>query len=233
MASDYLLWKYRDVKPEEKPEYNRKQKLRNWWHYHKWWVLLAAALLLAGADLLRGVLASRADTPDYQLACVVSAPLAEEDVRTLESALASLGQDCNGDGRVLVRVHVYADMSASPDADAAQYAAAAQVQLMADMETCDSYFFLCTDPAALQSNYQILAGPSGALIGAGQDPLVFPWAAVRSASEALAPLQGLDGLFLARRGFWQDRACTFRPQCDALWEILTGSLPAEAAADPD
>jgi hypothetical protein len=58
MASEYLQWKYRDVKPEEKPEYSPKEKRRNWLHYHKWWILLGVLLLIAAADILRGVLVS-------------------------------------------------------------------------------------------------------------------------------------------------------------------------------
>ena len=157
MASEYLQWKYRDVKPEEKPEYSPKEKRRNWLHYHKWWILLGVLLLIAAADILRGVLGLGIIRPDYQMAYVGSVPLRDETVSALQSALASLGEDCSGDGRVLFQVNSYVDMAASQDKDAARYAAAAQVRLMADMEDCESYFFLCADPEALQENYQILA----------------------------------------------------------------------------
>ena len=40
MASEYLKWKYRDVKPDEPIRLTRKEKALNWWHYHKWYVLL-------------------------------------------------------------------------------------------------------------------------------------------------------------------------------------------------
>ena len=34
MASEYLKWKYRDVKPDEpSPELTGKEKLANWFHY--------------------------------------------------------------------------------------------------------------------------------------------------------------------------------------------------------
>ena len=49
MASEYLKWKYRDVKPDEPPpERSKKDKLANWLHYHKWWIVVWAVLLLAG-----------------------------------------------------------------------------------------------------------------------------------------------------------------------------------------
>ena len=50
MASEYLKWKYRDVKPRETKELTPAEKRKNWWHYHKWHILtgvvLAAALAL-------------------------------------------------------------------------------------------------------------------------------------------------------------------------------------------
>ena len=56
MASEYLQWKYRDVKPDEKVQYTRKQKLLNWWRYHVWWVLGGVLLLIALGDILLGAL---------------------------------------------------------------------------------------------------------------------------------------------------------------------------------
>ena len=171
MASEYLKWKYRDVKPDEKIEYTKQEKLRNWWQYHKWWLLAGVLVLAAGADILVHMLGLGQVKPDYQVAYVASIPPGDEAAAALEAAMASLGEDCNGDGRITVQVHVYADMSVSPDPDAAHYAAAAQVRLMADMESCESYFFLCENPEAFQENYQILAREDGAplpLFRAGQ-----------------------------------------------------------------
>ncbi len=52
MASEYLKWKYRNVRPDAPVERTRKQRRQNWWHYHKWHVILAAAAVV-------GVLAQR------------------------------------------------------------------------------------------------------------------------------------------------------------------------------
>lgn len=221
MASEYLQWKYRDVKPEEKPEYSPKEKRRNWLHYHKWWILLGVLLLIAAADILRGVLGLGIIRPDYQMAYVGSVPLRDETVSALQSALASLGEDCSGDGRVLFQVNSYVDMAASQDKDAARYAAAAQVRLMADMEDCESYFFLCADPEALQENYQILARQDGALALQGEEPWVISWEKVAAGQPALAELEELSGLYLARRGFWENRVCRYPEACGRLWSKLT------------
>lgn len=34
MASEYLKWKYRDVKPDQTVELTPRQKRANWWYYH-------------------------------------------------------------------------------------------------------------------------------------------------------------------------------------------------------
>jgi hypothetical protein len=224
MASEYLKWKYRDVKPDEKIHYTKKQKALNWWQYHKWWVLLAVILLVAGGDILFHMLGLGTVRPDYQIAYVASVPLDGETVRDLESALASLGEDCNGDGKILVQVNSYVDMAVAQDTDAPHYAAAAQVRLMADMETCESYFYLCADPEKLQQDYQILARADGELAGPGDAPFFIPWETVAPKLEQKAVLPELKGLFLARRGFWKEHSCSFRPQCDALWARLTEEL---------
>lgn len=224
MASEYLKWKYRDVKPDEKIHYTKKQKAINWWQYHKWWILLGIVLLIAAGDIVYHMLGLGVIQPDYQVAYVASVPLSSETVSSLESALASVGEDCNGDGKVLVRVNSYVDMAVAQDSDAAHYAAAAQVRLMADMETCESYFYLCADPETLQQNYQILARADGSLPGPGEAPSFIPWDSIAPNLGQVPVLPELSGLFLARRGFWQEHSCSFRSQCDTLWARLTEEL---------
>lgn len=150
MASEYLKWKYRDVRPDAPPQRTKKQRAANWWHYHKWWLLAGAALLIAAGDILWNALGIGAVKPDYQLAYVASAPLSDETLAALERAFAALGEDCNGDGRVVFRVNSYVRMDTAQDSDAAQYTAAAKVRLMADMEACESYFFICDAHETLQ-----------------------------------------------------------------------------------
>lgn len=224
MASEYLQWKYRDVKPDEKMQYTRKQKLLNWWRYHVWWVLGGVLLLIALGDILLGALGIGIVRPDYQVACVLSAPLSDQAAAGLQATLEALGEDCSGDGRVLVQLNTYADMAASTERDAAGYAAAAQVRLMADMEECESYFFLCSDPEAFQENYQLLAQADGELASPGEPVLALPMESLQPSLGQAEGWEELKGLFLARRGFWQERSCRYRSQCDALWNRLTKEL---------
>ena len=216
MASEYLKWKYRDVRPDAPVERTKKQKAANWWQYHRWWLLAGLLLAAALVDIGLNALGIGRTEPDYQMAVVVSAPLEDGTIAALQRALSALGEDCNGDGRVVFEIHPYVSMDISRDSDAAQYTAAAKVKLMADLEACDSYFFLCDDPETFHANYDILAGPDGALAENGTAPYFLPC----EACPALAD-QPLSGLCIARRGFWQDRVCRYRGSCDALWDRLT------------
>ena len=217
LASEYLKWKYRDVKPEEKPEYTKKERAVNWWRYHRKALLVAAALLIALVDISHSVLGIGAVKPDLQAACVGAAPLTDETIRAVEAALTALMADGSGDGRVVVRLHVCADMSASPDGDQPQYAQAARVKLMADLEACESYLFILDDPETFHANYQILAAADGSLAEGRTEPFWLPV----EACPALQGIEGLSGLSLARRGFWGERTCKYKDQCDALWAKLT------------
>ena len=221
MASEYLKWKYRDVKPDAPVTRTPRQRAANWWHYHKWWLLAGALLLAALVDIGMSALGVGRIEPDVQLAYVASAPLDEGTVAALEKALSGLAMDANGDGRAVVRVNSYVDMAASADRDQPGYAYAAGVKLTADLEACESYFFLCDDPETFHANYDILARADGSIAGAGDILDIRPWNGV----PALAALDGnqeeVSGLYLARRGFWEDRTCRHRDACDALWKALT------------
>lgn len=77
MASEYLKWKYRDVKPEKAVELTKQQRRRNWWYYHKWHVLIGGVLVLIAMDWAWSALTQV--HPDYQIAYVGAAPLDQED----------------------------------------------------------------------------------------------------------------------------------------------------------
>ena len=186
MASEYLKWKYRDVKPEKTVELTKQQRRRNWWHYHKWHVFIGAAVALVTVDWIWNVLTRV--TPDYQIAYVGSIPLSEGDGASWEAQLAAFGTDCNGDGKVVVQLNQY--LSSQEDV---MVAAAANVKLLADLDSRESYFFLLEDPEKFQTDYEVL-------------------------EEDWFPVEG--GLYLARRAFWEDRTAEYMDECDALWARL-------------
>ena len=242
MASEYLKWKYRDVKPDEVVELTPRQKRANWWYYHKWHVFLGVGLLALGVYLGARVLGVGQVRPDYQVAYVGSAALPEDTVAALESALADLGTDGNGDGQVVVRLNQY--VMGDSSGEGAVYAYASSTKLMADLDACDSYFFLLEDPAAFQENYQILRRLDGSLpeeTDGDYESCCLSWSACPTLREL--PLgtytenilnQEITGdsqellapLFVARRGFWTERLSRFPEGCDALWDTMTrGSEP--------
>jgi hypothetical protein len=100
--------------------------------------------------------------PDLQIAYVGSVKLPDDTVASLEQIFASLAEDYNGDGSILVQVNQY--VSGSPelsDAESASYRYAAEVTLIGDINDCESYFFLMELPEDFQRTYQILAMPDG------------------------------------------------------------------------
>ncbi len=232
LASEYLKWKYRDVKPDEPVELTPEQRRASWWDYHKWHVVLGVVLLLSLASILSRALGLGVIKPDYQIAYVGSAALPEDTAAALESALSALGTDCNGDGRVIVRLNQYITGS-----DDAMYAYAQSPPHMSDVDSCDSYFFLLDDPEGFQDTYSVLSLVDGSLPENGKDgPVCLSWSdcpalgalALGGYSEFLLgeELKGdsqelLSGLFLARRGFWTDKTSAYPEQCGALWDVIT------------
>lgn len=188
MASEYLKWKYRDVQPDAPVELTKKQRRRNWWHYHKWHVGIGVIAVLIAGNLVWH--AATQVHPDYQIAYVGAYPLPEEEAAAWESRLSALGVDCNGDGKVVIQLNQY---PSGGDGDDLMYAAASNVKLMADLDSCESYFFLLEDPEGFQTDYQVL-------------------------QEDWFPVE--NGLFLARREFWEDRTVQYRDECGALWTAL-------------
>lgn len=235
MASEYLKWKYRDVKPREKVELTPEEKRKNWWHYHKWHVWLGVVLAVAAVSLACSILGVGRVKPDYQAAYVGGNALPDDTAAAIEAAFASLGEDLNGDGKVVVRLNQYASASGTDPS----MAAAAEVQLMADIMECESYFFLLEDPEQFQASYHSLRRLDGSLPEeeddsaegaylswdqcpalAGMDLGDFSYEVlgetVTGSSEAL-----VDRLSLARRGFWTEDTCAYPQGCDALWSKLT------------
>lgn len=237
MASEYLKWKYRDVKPDEVVELTPRQKRANWWYYHKWHVFLGIGLLALGVYLGARMLGVGQVRPDYQVAYVGSTALPEDTVAALETALADLGTDCNGDGQVAVQLNQY--VMGDSSGEGAVYTYAGSTRLMADLDSCESYFFLLEDPAAFQENYQVLRRLDGSLpeeTDQDDESCYLSWSQCPVLQEL--PLgeysekildqeicgdsqELLSSLSVARRGFWTERTCAYAEECDALWGTIT------------
>lgn len=241
MASEYLKWKYRDVKPDEPPrELTKKEKAANWFYYYKWWLLAGAVLIAILGSILWNALGIGKVRPDYIFAYVGEYALPEDCAAALQEQLAALGEDVNGDGQTAVELRQYVSGNAENAPESAmQYAYAATVTLSADINQGESYFFLMQDPEGFQLTTQALAGPDGSM-PERDDYSVDGRAYLWSDCPALAglPLGGyeqeaLDGtaysgdcqelladLYIGRRGFYNEKQAKNLEQNEALWEIL-------------
>ena len=230
MASEYIKWQLSQLPEEEEAprELTPAEKWKNWLYYHKWHIAVAAILVVIAVDLIKSALGIGVIEPDYQVAYVGDKVLPADTATALEQALAAYGEDCNGDGRVTVTLNQYVKSSeASPES--ASYATASQVKLMADLEECDSYFFLLEDPEKFQADYDILEK-------AGEEELAFSWEAcpvlvsldlgtyteTLGGNEATGESQEiLKGLWFGRRTCTEERTVRYREACDRLWNVLT------------
>ena len=233
MAGEYFRWKYRDVKPEEKRELTRAEKRKNWWDYHKGYVAAGIIAVFLLGYMVWSILGIGRVRPDYQIAYVGAAALPDDTAAALETALSELGEDLNGDGKVVVTLHQYVAYVDSP-----QQAQAAMISLAADVESRESFFFLLDDPEGFQLNYAVLSYPDGALpekddLSAGGTYLSWAECPVLSGLDLGGYSQDylgveitgdnqelLSRLYIARRGFWDDEGCDYLEGCEALWAKL-------------
>ena len=236
MASEYLKWKYRDVTPRETASLTGKQKLANWWHYHKWHLVIGLILLVILAELGWHALGIGKVQPDLQIAYVGATPLPEQAAAALEHTLANLIGDRNADGMAVVRLNQYPAGDPSSDADAAAYAAGAQIRLMADLEDAESSIFLLHDAQAFQRSYDILAAPDGKLATQDQDLELLRWEDCPRLAELQLggyddtvlgqSVQGdtqalLAPLYIARRGYDPTRTPEDAQTLEDIWNLIT------------
>ena len=213
MASEYLNWKYRDVKPDEPtPSLTGWPKIKNWLDYNWKWIAVMAAVFAAVVSLIMWSLGKT--KPDYTLAYVGKNILTEETEKALISALQALGEDVNGDGEVTIELQTYVTSNNALDADTVEYNAAVSVRLLADLTDGDSVFFVTDDPEGLQATYQILAMPDGTQ--PEEDDLSWEGKAIALADLPTLNLGDAVGLYIGRRWF-RDGG---KPTDDALWAAI-------------
>lgn len=224
MASEYLKWKARDQKPAPPPrELSKKEKLQNWLHYHKLHLIVAAVLLWIVGSMLWNILGIGQTKPDYVFAYIGRDELPEDAAAALETALAALGEDVNGDGKVAVELRQYATNRSGEEETALYYNSAANTQLLADLTAGDSYFFLVEEPQRVQRSYQIFAALDGTP-PADDDyeaaDKVFLWRDCPALASLDVEQEVFESLYLGRRCFYDEKQAD-QGANDALWLVLT------------
>lgn len=223
---------------EQGKNYTRRQRLENWFYYNKLWVLIGLVILWILGSMLWNVLGIGQTTSDYTFSYVGRLELPQDCVTALETALAQLGEDLNGDGEVVVKLnqHVVTDNSY---ADNMTYSYGSQVTMLADITEAESHFFLLEDPVDFQLSYQILANLDGSI--PAEDDFeamnkVYRWADCPAlASLELGTYEDsylditetgeiqnlLEDLYLGRRYFY-DPGQQKKPEADnELWLAMT------------
>lgn len=147
---------------EQKKQYTRRQRLENWFYYNKLWLLVGLVLLWIIGSMLWNVLGIGQVRPDYRIAYVGSLKLPDDCVDALERELATLAEDCNGDGTVTVVVTQYVTTSDN-DLENQMYSYGSQITILADITEGESHFFLLEDPVDFQLSFQVLANLDGSI----------------------------------------------------------------------
>lgn len=236
MASEYLLKKAKEQTPQPQRELTPKEKIKNWWAYHKKLVLI----ILVGVALMGYGLwdaqANRTPEPDYQMAYVGEVGLPEDTAAALEAALAEKGRDLNGDGQVLVEIGQYVF---SAETETAQAILGTQARLTGDFSTCQFVCFFLEDPVSFQEKYGMLAYPDGTIPEEGMEASEDLWMAWKDCPALTgmdlgnADLGGVDqeiyvenqrlleGLFIGRGVFMDGWKSENLDDYTALWEAMT------------
>ncbi|MDD6441052.1 MAG: hypothetical protein PUG71_02920 [bacterium] len=215
--------------------------MKNWWYYYKWYVICGILLGLVSIQLIGNAFGWFKKEPDIQIAYIGETPLPEDTISAIEKTFSSLAEDYNHDGEVRIQVNQYASGSLTDNsAETAEYRQAAELRLIADINDCESYFFLLEDPEAFQKQYQILASADGTCPEAtdfSASNKVFIWNTSKVLSEAYlgnyqTTLFGqettgsnqelVSSLYLGRRCFYESQKTENAEECASLWNKLKG-----------
>ena len=145
---------------QQEKTYTRRQRLENWFYYHKLWVLIGLVILWVVGSMLWNVLGIGQTEPDVRILYVGSRQLPQDCVRSPEQALAALAEDSNGDGTVTAVVTQCVTTSDGA-LDNQLYGYGAEITVLADITEGESHFFLLEDPVDFQLSFQILANLDG------------------------------------------------------------------------
>ncbi|MEG0768796.1 MAG: hypothetical protein RSG59_02645 [Ruthenibacterium sp.] len=197
--------------PEAPHVMTRREKLDNFWYYHKWHILFGALALFLVCMFLHDIL-SQVD-PDYQLAVLNTAALTEDTITSLQENLTPFADDRNGDGKIVVEVQQYtlaptggvpADSAVSGDASGtatvdAYMQMTGATRLMADAQVGMSMLFLTDRVEAFQQSDELFAYNDGTAPaqGAAVDytRMGVPWTSCpKLLSLPLGEVKGFDGI---------------------------------------
>lgn len=226
--------------PEE--SMTKSEKAANWWYYRKWYVIGGIAAAAAIFHLVGTLLGFWTKEPDFQIAYVGNYSLPEETITSLEEGFASIAEDYNGDGEVIVQINQYSHIGQNTDSGFGYYEYGSEIPLIGDISACDSFFFLTDDPDRLQQAVQIFSdldgnrpddddySTEGKVIAWVDCPILANMELGEYISaygyEELATTANqelLSGLYIGRRCFYNDKVSANYEKCCELWELIRNS----------
>lgn len=226
--------------PEEKM--TQSQKASNWWYYHKWYVIGGIIIAAAAFHLIGTFLGFWTKDPDFQIAYVGNYTLPEETITALEQGFASIAEDYNGDGEIIVQINQYSYIGQNADSGLGYYEYGNEIPLIGDISACESFFFLTDDPDSLQQTVQIfsdLDGNSPDDDDYSTEGKVIAWVdcPILAGMELgeYNPAYGYDdgtittnqellsGLYIGRRYFYDDKVSANYEKCCELWDLIRNS----------
>ena len=184
------------MKEKDRPEFTWK----NWWYYNKWFVILGVIAVFSVVSVFVKNLTKT--KPDYQIAYIGEYPLSNETASSIEAALAEMGKDLNGDGKVVFKLNQYPTVK-NADPEIALGQVGWETQLMADLLDCESYFFLLEDADEFNRNYSILDEETVAV----------------SSVSTLSEIEDIKDMRFSRRTF-DEKTVKNKDGCDEFWRFL-------------
>ncbi len=107
MARERYLWNVEEDHihdpGKERKITTKKQKLANFWFYHKWHIVACIVCIALAYSYFYSVFTQ--EKPDYEIAMIGS--YTEEDTEKIRDAITSVAEDRNGDGQILVSINQY------------------------------------------------------------------------------------------------------------------------------
>ncbi len=235
---------------EKEPErvYTKQERIRNWWDYHTGWVVFGIVVLIMAIFLIRDMFFR--PRPDYDVGYVSVDPLPEEVLTALRDRLQEMGEDVNGDGRVIVEILSYSmgfDEQSLLDVDAVS---SGMTRLTGDLMSGDLYVMLLTDPEGFQRRMGSLCYLDGHNPASDDETaeaenwrqMVYRWEDCPVLAnldlgtytsfwdtEKDTPIDGqsaMQGVYVARCGIWNEDQRAVAEKDELLWQALTAGAKA-------